>query len=134
MLSPVRPPVERPRAPQLLTPARPSGWRRARRIACGAAVLCLIPATVSYVRMLGHDSNSSLGIRTVEWLRDNGARGLVNKVENVYYSRNAPPTGGPALSALPVQAGGAGLLPVLRHHGPRYYHPPRIRPVIHPAL
>ena len=54
--------------------------------------------------MLGRPSDSSLSIRTVEWLRDNGARGLVNRVENFYYSLNAPATGGPALHALPHQA------------------------------
>ena len=42
-------------------------------------------------------SDSSLGIRTVEWMRDNGARGLVNTVENFYYSLNAPAKGGPPL-------------------------------------
>ena len=31
-------------------------------------------------------SNSTLGIKSVEWLKENGARGLVNQVENFYYS------------------------------------------------
>ena len=50
-------------------------------------------------------SNSGVGIRTVEWLRDHGARGLVNQVENIYYSLNAPSTGGPGLKALPASGG-----------------------------
>jgi hypothetical protein len=41
----------------------------------------------------------------VEWLRDNGARGLVAKVESWYYAAIAPSTGGPALRALPHQPG-----------------------------
>ena len=69
------------------------------------ALLCLVPAAVSLVGALGGRSNASLGIRLVEWLRDNGARGLVNRVESVYYSLNAPATGGPGLRALPSQPG-----------------------------
>jgi hypothetical protein len=125
-------------------PTDPSGWRRARRIALLAAGLCLIPAAVSFVSMLTQRSDSSLGIRSVEWLRDNGARGLVNDVENIYYTLNAPSTGGPALLALPEQGGalesqpGAtvnplsklGVRPVVHH----YYRPPAIKPMIHPAL
>jgi hypothetical protein len=100
-----------------------------------AAGMLLVPATVSYVRAIAEPSNSSLGIRTVEWLRDNGARGLVNKVESVYYSLNGPSTGGPALRSLPDQAGVATSgRSGRRHHGIHYYRPPRIRPVIHPAL
>jgi hypothetical protein len=133
MLTPARPPVERLPAPHLPTATRRRGWRRARRIACGAALLCLIPVAVSYITMLGQPSNSGFGIRTVEWLRDNGARGVVNRIENFYYSLNAPPTGGRALTALPTQPGEIGSVPV-HHHGPRHYHPPRIVPVIHPAL
>ena len=100
-----------------------------------AAGLCLIPALVSYVNALTQPSNSTLGIRTVEWLRDNGARGLVNKVENIYYSLNAPSTGGPALrcAAQAVRRSRRrrrGQPP----HAVHYYRPPRIRPLIHPAL
>lgn len=40
--------------------------------------------------MLGAPSDSSLSIRTVEWLRDSGARGLVNRIESIYDSLNAP--------------------------------------------
>ena len=58
-------------------------------------------------RACSRPSDSSLAIRTVEWLRDNGARGLVNKVESMYYSLNAPSTGGPALRALPRRLPGA---------------------------
>jgi hypothetical protein len=97
-----------------------------------AALLSLVPAVVSYGKMLTGPSDSSLGIRTVEWLRDNGARGLVNRVENIYYSLNAPSTGGPALRALPNQPGAGGA--AAGGHVVRAYRPKPIRPVIHPTL
>ena len=101
-----------------------------------ASALCLLPVLISYVSAMAARSDSSFGIRTVEWMRDNGARGLVNTVENWYYSLNAPSKGGPALRALPSQAGVfAGRAPVThRLHVTRHYRPPRITPVIHPAL
>jgi hypothetical protein len=70
-----------------------------------AAVLCAVPVLASYSGVLTATSNSSLGVRTVEWLRDNGARGLVAKVESWYYAAIAPSTGGPALRTLPHQPG-----------------------------
>ena len=111
--------------------SRPTGSRRVRRIAALAAALCLVPAVVSYAEMLAQRSNSSLGIRTVEWLRDNGARGLVAKIENIYYSLTAPSKGGPPLNALPKQA---GAVAAVRVRPVRYYRPPNIAPVIKPAL
>jgi hypothetical protein len=106
---------------------------RVRRIATVAAMICLVPAFVSYVGTLTGRSDSSVGIRTVEWLRDNGARGVVNDVENFYYSLTAPSKGGPALKALPKQSGAVAArpTPVRRIH---YYRPPNIAPVIQPAL
>jgi Phosphodiester glycosidase len=118
-------------------PAAPSRWWRTRRVALLAALLCLVPVLASYVSAMTQRSDSSVGIRTVEWLRDNGARSVVNTVENWYYSLTAPAKGGPSLRSLPAQAGayaggGAASQPVrVRHH---YYRPPRINPVIHPAL
>ena len=100
-----------------------------------AAVLSILPAVVSYVMMALQPSDTSLAIRTVEWLRDNGARGVVNKVESTYYSLNAPATGGPALHALPRQAGAdTGAAPARGHVAAPAYQPPAIAPVIHPAL
>ncbi len=135
MLAPTRAPRARPVPPPVRPALRPPKARgvRLRRIAAIAAAICLVPALVSYAKALLAPSNATLGIRTVEWLRDNGARGLVNRVESIYYSLNAPSKGGPGLRALPRQA---GILPQLAR--PRvvhaYYQPKRIRPVIHPAL
>jgi hypothetical protein len=67
----------------------------------------------------------------VEWLRDHGARGLVNTVESAYYSLNAPSTGGPALRTLPHQGNVAS--PNLTAT-PTAYHPAPIAPIISPAL
>ena len=64
-------------------------------------------------------------------MRDNGARGLVTRIENLYYSLTAPSKGGPPLKALPKQAGSVkAFVPRAVH----YYRPPNIAPVITPAL
>ncbi len=102
-----------------------------------AAVLVAIPALVSYASMLTQRSDSSLSIRTVEWLRDNGLRGLVNRIETIYYTLNAPATGGPALRSLPKLPGADGAVASTGGAGHRrvvYYRPPRIQPVVHPPL
>jgi Phosphodiester glycosidase len=121
--------------PAVVGSARRTPPRRIRRIALVAAVLCLVPSAVSYVRALLEPSNSSIGIRTVEWLRDNGARGLVNRVESIYYSLNAPATGGPQLRTLPSLAGVTLHSPAAHVRAVRHYdRPPRIRRVLAPAL
>ncbi len=98
-----------------------------------AAVLCLVPVLVSYVSALTGQSDSSIGVRTIEWLRDNGARGLVDDVENFYYSLSAPSKGGPPLKALPRQSGAAAAIPI-RIPRIHRYRPATVTPVIHPAL
>lgn len=110
---------------------RPGPIARVRRIATVAATLCLLPAIGSYTEMLARRSDSSVAIRTVEWISDNGARGLVTEIENIYYSLTSPPKGGPALKALPKQRGAVAIVvhPVRRH-----YRPPNIKPLIGPAL
>jgi hypothetical protein len=71
-------------------------------------------------------------------LRNNGARGLVDDVENFYYSLTAPSKGGPALKALPAQTGAFAaspiLIPQIRIPRVHHYRPPNIAPVIHPTL
>ncbi len=99
-----------------------------------AACVALIAALVSYAHAMLQPSNSSLGIRTVEWIRDNGLRGVVNSVENLYYTLTAPATGGPALKKLPDQAGASGSSQTAQRHRVHFYRPPRIKPIIHPAL
>jgi hypothetical protein len=108
---------------------RPGGLTRLRRIALVAAAVVLLPAFVSYVSAMTQPSNSSLGIRTVEWLRDNGGAGLVAKVESVYYSLTAPSKGGPGLQALPKVGFGAGAGKLASE-----YRPATVAPLLRPAL
>jgi hypothetical protein len=109
---------------------------RARRIMLVAVMAALVPVVFSYLGAMAEPSNSSLGVRSVEWLRDHGAAGLVSKVESIYYGLTAPGKGGPTLRALPKvgygatgstsAAGGPGL--------PVPYQPPRVTPLVPPAL
>ena len=133
MLSPTKSPVpyttyrQPPRLP--LGPDAPGGWRRGRRILLTAALVCAVPALISFVSAVSQPSNSSFFINAVEWLRDNGARGLVNQVENTYYSLTAPSKGGAALRSLPGQKG--ALSPSAARHKVtiHYYLPPPIKPL-----
>ena len=100
-----------------------------RRIALVAAMIALVPVAFSYFGTMAEPSNSSLGIRTVEWLREHGAAGLVSQIESTYYALTAPSKGGPTLHALPrVGYGGAPLA------APVAYRPSRVAPFIQPAL
>jgi hypothetical protein len=116
------------------------GWaRRVRRVALVAALLTLIPAAFSYLNAILEPSNSSLDIRSVEWLRDNGAAGLVSQVESIYYSLTAPSKGGPTLRVLPrVGYGSAGRARAQLLRSQRLaavsYRPHRVAPLLHPAL
>jgi hypothetical protein len=96
------------------------------------ALIAAVAPLISYVSAMTERSDSSLGVRSVEWLRDHGARGLVNQIENWYYSLTAPSKGGPQLHSLPVigyAAAGAGA-----RRRVTYYRPRGIRPVLTPAL
>ncbi len=109
---------------------RISGVQRLRRIALVVSMVLLIPTVASYFGALTQTSNSPFGIRTVEWLRDNGAAGLVASVESIYYNFTAPSKGGPALKALPkvgYAAGGAAA-------GGLEYRPAQVPSLLAPAL
>jgi hypothetical protein len=104
------------------------GWRRARRIVLVAALVALVPALISFASTMAQPSNSSFFINAVEWLRGNGARWVVNDVENYYYSLTAPGKGGPALHKLPGQKG--ALAGTSAHRAVvHYYLPPPITPL-----
>jgi hypothetical protein len=132
-------PARRPRSRQ--------GWtaRRLRRIALIAATAALVPALFSYVSTMARPSDSSLGIRSVEWLRDHGAAGIVASIESVYYSLTAPSKGGPTLRSLPSvgyaaarrpatgRSGGSGSAGEGRPSAVRYA-PPNVAPLIQPTL
>jgi hypothetical protein len=120
------PPSTRSRRPSPEGPAA-----RLRRVLLAACVVALVPVLASYVTTMLEPSNSSLGIRSVEWLRDHGAAGLVTKVESVYYSLEAPEKGGPALHALPK----VGIAAANTGGGVKIAdRPPRVRPLASPPL
>jgi hypothetical protein len=105
-------------------PPRLGPGRRARRIVLLAIALTAIPISISYGTTITGPSNSSFTIRSFEWLRDHGAAPIASQIESVYYSLNAPSTGGPGLRSLPSR-----LRPAAQAA-----HLPDIRPVIRPAL
>jgi hypothetical protein len=107
---------------------------RVRRVALGAALVCLIPAGVSFLAAATKASNSGLGIRTVEWLRDNGARGFVNRVEAIYYSLTAPAKGGATLRVLPQQPNAVDATKLVQRPAVHYYRPPPVHLPIQPSL
>jgi hypothetical protein len=112
-----------------------SGPARVRRIALVAACVALAPAVLSYLHTMSEPSNSKLGIRTVEWVRDHGAAGLVAQIESIYYRLTAPAKGGAALRALPRV--GYGATKATNSPGATeavVYRPPRVDPLIAPAL
>ncbi|HYM45021.1 MAG TPA: hypothetical protein VES65_02515 [Solirubrobacteraceae bacterium] len=94
-------PAASPRARPAPRSAPVGPVRRVRRVLVVACVLALTPALLSYAVTMLSPSDSSLSIRSVEWLRDHGAAGLVTKVESIYYTLTAPAKGGPQLHALP---------------------------------
>jgi hypothetical protein len=103
--------------------------RRQYRRALAAAVLGPLAIVLgSYVRAMLEPSSVPLGVRSVEWLRANGAAGLVNEVESVWYRLHAPKRGGPPLHVLPPVGAGRAV----RRTAPAA--PDRIHPVIRPAL
>jgi hypothetical protein len=108
-------------------PARPRRTQaRLRRIVALTLLILLGVSGLSLLGTIAQPSNSPLSVRFVEWLRDNGGAGLVSSIESLYYSWNAPATGGPALHRLPtVGVAAAGVVG---------YRPPAIAPVITPAL
>jgi len=107
---------------------RPAALRlHARRIVVLTALILLVDLVVSFWGAMTEPSNVAFGVRAVEWLRDNGAAGVVSDIESIYYSLNAPATGGPPLKRLPHVGAGARIQ-VARDA------PPPIHPLIWPAL
>jgi hypothetical protein len=107
-------------------------WRRVRRVVLLAAFICLVPAFFSWLHAVRRSRNVGLNIATVEWVRGHGGNPLVSQVEDWYYELNAPSKGGPPLKSLPqVGVATADTQAPRRAH---VYRPPRIKPLIHPAL
>jgi len=65
-------------------------------------ILILVsPVLYSYTRTMMQPSSLPLGIRTIEWLRNNHGNWLVDEAERIYYTWNAPAKGGSQLKVLP---------------------------------
>ncbi|HEX9504830.1 MAG TPA: hypothetical protein VGA62_02375 [Acidimicrobiia bacterium] len=71
---------------------KPKRWRR--RIIALVVVALLTPVGVSYVHALQRPGIDTIGVRTVEWIRDHGGNGIVNTIERWWYTNNPPPVGG----------------------------------------
>jgi len=109
------------------------GLRRLRRIALVAALVVALVAAVSYVSAMSGPSNTALGVRSVEWLRDHGAAGIVAQVEDWYYTLTAPSKGGPGLKAVP-KVGVADLPAATAGRTPAAERPHAVAAMIAPAL
>jgi hypothetical protein len=111
---------------------------RVRRVVLIASVLALIPVSISFIGVITEASNSKLSIRTVEWLRENGAASIVAQVESIYYSLTAPSKGGPTVRALPKVGYGATVSGASRGlsgpAGADEYQPERVPAILRPAL
>jgi hypothetical protein len=94
--------ARRERARQLLARRR----RRRRRILLSSAflILLLFPAIYSYANWMLMPTSLPFGIRSTEWVRYRVPFGnwIMDNIENVYYSANAPSKGGPQLKKLPA--------------------------------
>jgi hypothetical protein len=74
--------------------------RRLLAVLVGFAIL-LAPVLYSYTTTMLKPSSLPLGVRSVEWLRNNHGNWLVDEAESIYYGWNAPKKGGPQLKSLP---------------------------------
>jgi Phosphodiester glycosidase len=133
LVEPARPaPVRTRRASPRPAPAprrAPGGWlrTRVRRIFALTLLFLLLSVGIAFCSAMSAPSNVPFGLRVVEWMRDNGAAGLVSEVERLYYSWSSPSAGGPALKRLPRVGSGEA-------RAGTGYQPPSIAPVIVPAL
>jgi hypothetical protein len=82
-----------------IDPTRPR-FRRLRWTAVVVVVL-LAPVAWSYVGYLEAPGSASWSERSVEWTRDHGGDGIVNRVEQWWYTRNAPGDGPVHANELP---------------------------------
>jgi len=110
--------------------------RRRRRIAIAVFLLIFfIPAIYSWASTMGKPSSLPMGIRTIEWVRENHGAWFVNTVERYYYTWTAPKKGGPGIKKIPT----VGLKndngrPKPKPSEKPAYQPPDIKPVIRPGL
>ncbi len=80
--------------------------RLRRRLLLAVLLLLLLPLIYSYAHWMLRPSSMPFGARSVEWIRADLPFGnqMVDSVEHVYYTWNAPKKGGPQLKSLPTTA------------------------------
>jgi Phosphodiester glycosidase len=110
---------------------RRSRRRRVRRRRVFALLLVLLsPVLYSYLSTMLRPSSLPLSIRSVEWLRTHHGAWIVNNIEHLYYTWNAPAKGGPPLRTLPIVSGTRPATHTLA----QIYRPPAIAPRVRPRL
>ena len=104
--------------------------RRRRLLVLGVLIVLLSPAIYSYAHWMLRPSSTPFFANSVEWVRADFPFGnqVVDEIEHIYYTWNAPSKGGPQLTSLPQtgQASGSSERTAAM--------PPRIKPVFHRAL
>ena len=112
---------------------RKAAARRRRRrelLVLGVLLVLLSPAIYSYAHWMLRPSSTPFFANSVEWVRADVPFGnqVVDEIEHIYYSWNAPSKGGPQLTSLPQTGQASGS------SGRTAAMPPRIKPVFHHAL
>lgn len=97
------------RPEESVPPPRRRPRHRRRWVLLAILVLLALPVT-SYIRALTYPGQATWSERSVEWVRDHGGGGVVDAVENWYYSRQQPSaTGRPQdIPSGPAAAPGPG--------------------------
>jgi hypothetical protein len=77
--------------------------RPGRRLLVLLVIIALLsPVASSYATALRAPGNTPLTVRSVEWVRENHGRWIVNDIENFWYSHHKPKKGGAPKNALTV--------------------------------
>jgi hypothetical protein len=85
----------------LRQPDKPRKHRRGKTVALVLAALLVYPS-VTYVNALTYPGDAPFTVRTVDWMREIGLGGVVNTVENWWYTRHPPASTPPNAAALPA--------------------------------
>jgi hypothetical protein len=109
--------------------------RRRRRLVALAVVVAVLALPVrSFAVAMSAPGNMSPSEKFVEWLRDNGLNGLVNGVENWWYTSHPPKKGGvPSRRITAVTPPGASRLVRTRPVPEGIPHTPRPVDIVSPA-
>jgi hypothetical protein len=75
--------------------------RRRRKVIALVLAALLVYPSVTYVRALTYPGEAPFAVRTVDWARDMGLGGVVNAMENWWYTRHPPSTSPPGTDVLP---------------------------------